>query len=59
MRADHKSTKRPLSHQCLFALQGSVCIKSAHKTLTLMKLTPGAEALKKFTPCIGILFLGV
>ncbi len=35
---DSKSTKRHSSHQCLFVLLGSACIKAAHKTL--VKLTP-------------------
>jgi len=36
--ADHKSAKRKSSHQCLFALLGSLSKNAAHKILA--KLTP-------------------
>jgi len=40
-----------------FALLGSVNVKASHKML--MKSTPGADAIKKFTPNLGIPYLGV
>ncbi len=36
------SAKRQSSHQYLFALLGSVCVKAAHRTL--VKSTPGFAA---------------
>jgi len=38
MRTDPEGAKRQLSHQCLFALLGSVQVKAVQKTL--VKLTP-------------------
>jgi len=35
-----------------FACSGSTCVKAVRRTL--MKLTPGADAIKKFTPSLGI-----
>ncbi len=40
-----------------FTLLDSESVKAVHRTL--MKLTPGADAMKKFTPSLGIPDLGV
>jgi len=47
----------PKSLNVFFALLWSVPIKALHKML--VKSTPGADAIKKFTPSLGIPYLGV
>ena len=50
--ADLKSTKNTVKLTVFYALLGSACVKAARKML--VKLTPGANAIKKFTPSLGI-----
>jgi hypothetical protein len=55
--ADPKSAKKTVKLSVFFTLLGSASAKATHRSL--MKLTPGADAIKKFTPSFGIPNLGV
>jgi len=57
MRADSKSPKMTDGLTVFFALLGSARLKAASNRL--MKLTPWADAIKKFTPSLGIPYLRV
>jgi len=52
-----KEQKRLTTSLSFFVLLGSVRVKAAHRML--VKLTPGADAVKKLTPSLGIPYLGV
>jgi hypothetical protein len=57
MREDPKNIKMIDSLTAFFVHLGSFRTKASPKML--MKLTTGADAIKKFTPSLGIPYLGV